>query len=46
MSEIAERVAPAAANGMMIFYTAASVRILHYLMLQFIGRRTQRWKMR
>jgi iron(III) transport system permease protein len=39
-------IAPAAAMGMMIFYTAAGVRILHYFVSQFIERRTQRWKMR
>jgi iron(III) transport system permease protein len=39
-------IAPAAAMGMMIFYTAAGVRILHYFISQFIERRTQRWKMR
>lgn len=39
-------IAPAAAMGMMIFYTAASVRILHFFVSRFIERRTQRWKVR
>ena len=39
-------IAPAAAMGMMIFYTAASVRILHFFVSRFIELRTQRWKMR
>ena len=39
-------IAPAAAMGMMIFYTAAGVRILHYFVSRFIERRTQRWKIR
>ncbi len=39
-------IAPAAAMGMMIFYTAAGVRILHYIVSAYIERRTQKWRMR
>ncbi|MEZ5592662.1 MAG: putative 2-aminoethylphosphonate ABC transporter permease subunit [Gammaproteobacteria bacterium] len=39
-------IAPAAAMGMMIFYTAASVKILHYLMTRGIERKTQVWRRR
>lgn len=37
-------IAPAAAMGMMIFYTAASVKILHYLLSRGIESRTQAWR--
>ena len=39
-------IAPAAAMGMMIFYTAASVRLAHFLASKFLQRRTQAWRMR
>ncbi len=39
-------IAPAAAMGMMIFYTAAGVRILHYLLTRGIEKKTQAWRMR
>ena len=39
-------IAPAAAMGMMIFYTAATVRILHYIVSAYLERRTQKWRMR
>ncbi len=39
-------IAPAAAMGMMIFYTAAGVRILHHFASRFLERRTQRWRVR
>ena len=39
-------IAPAAAMGMMIFYTAASVRVLHYILSNFLENRTQKWRMR
>ncbi len=39
-------IAPAAAMGMMIFYTAASVRALHYLLARFLDKKTQAWKVR
>ena len=39
-------IAPAAAMGMMIFYTAAGVKILHYLMTRGIERKTQVWRRR
>jgi len=39
-------IAPAAAMGMMIFYTAASVKILHYLLTRGIERKTQVWRQR
>ena len=38
--------APAAAMGMMIFYTAASVRLVHYFVSKFLQRRTQAWRVR
>ena len=34
-------IAPAAAMGMMIFYTAASVRLVHFFVAKFLQRRTQ-----
>ena len=37
-------IAPAAAMGMMIFYTAASVKILHYLLSRGIEAKTQAWR--
>ena len=37
-------IAPAAAMGMMIFYTAAGVKILHYLLSRGIESRTQAWR--
>lgn len=37
-------IAPAAAMGMMIFYTAAGVRVLHYFMTRGIERRTMAWR--
>ena len=39
-------IAPAAAMGMMIFYTAAGVRILHALLTRGIVRTTQAWRAR
>lgn len=39
-------IAPAAAMGMMIFYTAAGVRALHYFGSQWLERRTQAWRVR
>jgi iron(III) transport system permease protein len=39
-------IAPAAAMGMMIFYTAASVRLLHYGVSHYLLRRTQAWRVR
>ncbi len=39
-------IAPAAAMGMMIFYTAAGVRILHYLLTRGIEKKTQAWRTR
>ena len=39
-------IAPAAAMGMMIFYTAASVRLLHYFLSGYLEKRTQKWRMR
>ncbi len=39
-------VAPAAAMGMMIFYTNATVRILHSLVTRGLLTRTQAWRMR
>ncbi len=39
-------VAPAAAMGMMIFYTAVSVRLAHFLVAKFLQRRTQAWRRR
>ncbi len=37
-------VAPAAAMGMMIVYTAATVRILHWFVSYYVERRTQKWR--
>ena len=37
-------VAPAAAMGMMIVYTAAGVKILHWLVTRAVHRRTQKWR--
>jgi iron(III) transport system permease protein len=37
-------IAPAAAMGMMIFYTAAGVKVLHYLLSRGIESRTQAWR--
>ncbi len=37
-------VAPAAAMGMMIVYTAAAVRVLHWFVSTYIERRTQKWR--
>ena len=37
-------IAPAAAMGMMIFYTAASVRLLHYFLSRYLEKRTQKWR--
>ena len=39
-------IAPAAAMGMMIFYTNAGVRILHVILTRGIHRRTQAWRTR
>ncbi|NIM28500.1 MAG: putative 2-aminoethylphosphonate ABC transporter permease subunit [Gammaproteobacteria bacterium] len=39
-------IAPAAAMGMMIFYTAAGVRVLHYFGSRWLERRTQAWRVR
>ena len=39
-------IAPAAAMGMMIFYTAAGVRGLHYLLTRGIEKKTQAWRTR
>jgi iron(III) transport system permease protein len=39
-------IAPAAAMGMMIFYTNAAARILHALASRRIMRRTQAWRLR
>ena len=39
-------IAPAAAMGMMIFYTAATVRGLHYLLTRGIEKKTQAWRTR
>jgi iron(III) transport system permease protein len=39
-------IAPAAAMGMMIFYTAASVRALHFCGATWLERRTQTWRYR
>ena len=39
-------IAPAAAMGMMIFYTAAGVRVLHYFVAKYLERRTQAWRVR
>ena len=32
--------------GMMIFYTAASVRLVHFLVSRYLQRRTQAWRVR
>jgi iron(III) transport system permease protein len=37
-------IAPAAAMGMMIFYTAAGVKILHYFLSRGIEAKTQAWR--
>ena len=39
-------IAPAAAMGMMIFYTAATVRALHYVGSRYLIRHTQAWRVR
>ena len=39
-------IAPAAAMGMMIFYTALSARILHYLLSRGIEKRSQAWRIK
>ncbi|MFC1680913.1 ABC transporter permease subunit, partial [Pseudomonadota bacterium] len=39
-------IAPAAAMGMMIFYTAASVRMLHYIISSYLEKRTQKWRLK
>ncbi|MGI9302215.1 MAG: putative 2-aminoethylphosphonate ABC transporter permease subunit [Gammaproteobacteria bacterium] len=39
-------IAPAAAMGMMIFYTAAGAKILHYLLTRGLERKTQAWRTR
>ena len=39
-------IAPAAAMGMMIFYTAAGVRALHFFGANWLERRTQTWRRR
>ncbi len=39
-------IAPAAAMGMMIFYTAAGVRVLHWGLSRTLERRTQAWRAR
>ena len=39
-------IAPAAAMGMMIFYTNAGARILHAIVSRFILGRTQVWRTR
>jgi iron(III) transport system permease protein len=39
-------IAPAAAMGMMIFYTAAGVRALHYFLTLGLEMRTQAWRVR
>ena len=38
-------VAPAAAMGMMIVYTAAGVRVLHWIVSNFVEKRTQKWRL-
>ncbi len=38
--------APAAAMGMMIVYTSATVRLVHFLLTRGIARRTQAWRKR
>ncbi len=37
-------IAPAAAMGMMIFYTCAGVRVVHYFASRFLELRTQAWR--
>ena len=39
-------IAPAAAMGMMIFYTCAGVRLLHNLLTRGINKRSQAWRVR
>ncbi len=39
-------IAPAAAMGMMIFYTAATAKILHYLLSRGLELKTQAWRKR
>jgi iron(III) transport system permease protein len=39
-------IAPAAAMGMMIFYTNAGARVLHMLASRQMLRRTQAWRLR
>ena len=39
-------IAPATAMGMMIFCTAASVRLVHFLVSRLLQRRTQAWRVR
>jgi iron(III) transport system permease protein len=39
-------IAPAAAMGMMIFYTAAGVRALHYFLTRGLEKRSQAWRVR
>ena len=39
-------IAPAAAMGMMIFYTAASVRLCYFILSYCVERRTQAWRRR
>ena len=39
-------IAPAAAMGMMIFYTNAGARILHLIISKGVLRRTQAWRLR
>ncbi|MBX8827721.1 putative 2-aminoethylphosphonate ABC transporter permease subunit, partial [Ochrobactrum sp. SFR4] len=38
-------VAPAAAMGMMIFYTNVAARLVHYGLSQMLLRKTQTWRM-
>ncbi len=38
-------IAPAAAMGMMIVYTAAAVRVLHWFISNLIEKRTQKWRL-
>ncbi len=39
-------IAPAAAMGMMIFYTNAGVRLLHTVLTRGVLKRTQAWRYR
>jgi iron(III) transport system permease protein len=39
-------VAPAAAMGMMIFYTNAGARIVHLIISKYVLKRTQGWRAR